>query len=666
MGKLQYPHLFEPIKLGNRLFKNRIFSAPMGYLNLHGDGHLTEGAAYYYGRKAMSGVASVATFEGIVDGTYGAAHSRHICLDTPDIEPDLARIADAFTSNGAVATMELEHVGMYANRSFADSEAFSEAEDGIYEHSMQGAVYGPVECEVAGRHVKAADEAMIERMITKFIDAAYLAKRVGFGMVLVHAGHGWGLHQYLSPYTNTRKDKWGGSVENRCRILVEIIDGIHRKCGRGFPVEVRISGSEIYDGGYGIDEGIAIAKQLDGHADLIHVSSGNHEVEEVFTMTHPSMFCSDGCEVEFAEAIKKNVSTPVATVGALSDPDLMEEVIASGKADVIECARAIQAEPNFVNLIRAGRAEDARRCFRCLYCFSQELTHGEPYCAINPTSGREVEATFAFPAPKAKRKVLVVGGGVGGMQAALTAAERGHEVVLCEKESVLGGVMRHEECVDFKKGISFYLDQQERFVRNNPSIEVRLNTKVTPELADEIAPDAMIVAVGAKPSIPAIPGIDSPHVFGILDGYDRLEELGNKIAIIGGGLSGVEMGIYLRGLGKDVTVIARHGIKDGGNQLHMIGIKIEVQKRSVKILTDTATKAVLADGVVCVGKDGSEVFVEADSVINATGMTPRHDEVAALRECAPEFHVIGDCVMPRNIGDAVREGYKAAMLVGTF
>ena len=214
-------------------------------------------------------------------------------------------------------------------------------------------------------------EEIIERTIQKYIDAALLAKKCGFGMVLVHAGHGWMLHQFLSPITNTRNDKWGGpDIENRSRLLLSIVDGIHKACGAGFPVEVRISGSECYDGGYDIENGIAIAKQLDGHADLIHVSAGNHEVEEVFAVTHPSMFLDDGCNVHLAAEIKKHVNTPVATIGALSDPGLMEEILASGKADVVELGRELLADPDFPNKIRTGHEDKARKCMRCLSCFS--------------------------------------------------------------------------------------------------------------------------------------------------------------------------------------------------------------------------------------------------------------------------------------------------------
>ena len=222
----KYPHLFAPIQLGNVLFRNRIFASPTGYQNLNGDGYLNDGAAAYYGRKAMGGAASVATFEGIVDGELGRGGATHIALDTPNIDRGISRIAYGISQYGAVATLELQHTGMFANRdlSFFGAEA-------------KGIAYGPVECECAGRKIRPMTEEIIERTIQKYIDAALLAKKCGFGMVLVHAGHGWMLHQFLSPITNTRTDKWGGpDIENRSRLLLSIVDGIHKACGAGFPV----------------------------------------------------------------------------------------------------------------------------------------------------------------------------------------------------------------------------------------------------------------------------------------------------------------------------------------------------------------------------------------------------------------------------------------------
>jgi len=652
LKKCKYPHLFTPIILGGTFFRNRIFASPTGYQNVNGDGYLNDGAAAYYGRKAMGGAASVATFEGIVDGELGRGGKTQISLDTPFIDRGLSSIAHAISSYGAVASLELQHTGMYANRdlSFFGGEA-------------KGIAYGPVECEVDGRIIRPMTEEIIERTIEKFAAGAALAKRCGFGMVTVHAGHGWLLHQFLSPLTNTRKDKWGGpDIKNRTRLVIEVLKAIRRVVGKNFPIEIRLSGSECYPGGYDIDEGIAIAKELDGYVDLIHVSAGHHEVDEVFAVTHPSMFQEDGCNVKYAAAIKKHVETPVAAIGALSDPELMEEIIAAGKADVVEVARALIADPDLPVKVRSGHEDKARRCLRCLACFSNEMIYGQPYCAINPESGRELEMKYA-PLPSVKKRVLVVGGGVGGMQAALTCAQRGHEVILSEKNNRLGGVLRCEEDVDFKKNLLYYLDQQERAIRE-AGVEVRLNTEVTPDYASRENVDVIIAALGAKPAVPPIPGIDGDNVFSAQAAYKKVDKIGQNVIILGAGLVGIELGLYLRQKGKNVKVLElTDRISDGGNFLHMLGVKVEIKKRGLEILFNTRVKEIKPDCVLCDTEAGEKSY-QTDTVIYATGQVPLRDEAAALNFCAPEFYLLGDCVTPRNITNATTEAYMIARNIG--
>ncbi|MFZ7131680.1 MAG: FAD-dependent oxidoreductase [Eubacteriales bacterium] len=654
MDTFKYPHLFTPIILGNTLFRNRIFASPTGYQNVNGDGYLNEGigATAYYARKAMGGAASVATFEGVVDGEFGRGGDRAICLDTPNINSNLSRIAHGINGYGAVASLELTHAGMFANRilSFFGGES-------------KGTAYGPVECELDGRIILPMDEEIIEHTIRKFAEGAALAKRCGFGMVTVHAGHGWMLHQFLSPKTNTRKDKWGGSsVENRARLVIAICDAIRKEVGPGFPIEVRMSGSECYQGGYDLDEGIAIAKQLDGHVNLLHVSAGNHEIEEIFAVTHPSMFLEDGCNVKYAAEIKKHVKAPVAAIGALSDPALMEDIIASGKADVVEMARQLFADPDFPNKIRTGNEDKARKCMRCLSCFSSELTNGEPYCAINPEIGREFEMKYEIPAAKSKN-VLVVGGGVGGMQAALSCADRGHKVVLCEKSDRLGGVLRCEEEVDFKKPLEYYLNQQSKAIEDS-NIDLRLNTKVTLDYAEEIKPDVIIAALGAQPVKPPIIGIDGDNVISAQDAYIDVDKVKDIVVILGAGLVGIELGLHLINNGKKVHIIEMmNHIKDGGNFLHILGLKTEMLKRGLEISFNMRAIEINDKGIVCQGENGDNTF-EADTVIYAVGQKPLREEAIELNFCAPEFYQIGDCVLPRNITSATSEAFLISRNIG--
>ncbi|MDI3536186.1 MAG: hypothetical protein PWP16_228 [Eubacteriaceae bacterium] len=652
MKNCKYPNLFSPIVLGDTLFRNRIFASPTGYQNLNGDGYLNDGAAAYYERKAKGGVASVTSFEGIVDGEFGRGGRTHICLDTPNISNNLARLAYAVKTHGAVASLELQHTGMFANRDLS-----------FFGASSKGIAYGPVACELDGREILPMDQAVIERTIKKYVDGAVLAKMSGFGMVTIHAGHGWMLHQFLSPLTNTRTDEWGGKgVENRARLLITICDAIKKALGKGFPIEVRMSGSECYGGGFGIEDGIAIAKQLDGHCDLIHVSAGNHEIEEVFPVTHPSMFLEDGCNVKYAAEIKKHVKTPVATVGALSDPELMEEIIASGKADVVEMARGLLSDPDFALKARTGKADQIVKCMRCLSCFSSELTNGEPYCALNPETGRELEMKYAIPEP-IKKKVLVVGGGIGGMQAALTATKQGHQVILCEEKSRLGGVLRCEENVNFKKNLDYYLDQQSKKVMDS-SIDLRLNTKVTPEYLENLDVDVIIGALGAEPVKPGIKGIEKSHVLCAQDAYQSVSEIGDKVLIIGAGLVGVELGLHLIACGKEVDIIeATDHINDGGNFLHMLGLKVEIEKQGLRIQYNACVEEIKDKTVSVKSLNETEEF-EADTVIYAVGQKPRREDALALNLLAPEFYMVGDCIAPRDITSANTEAFMTVRNIG--
>jgi len=644
---LKYPHIFEPIELAGTIFRNRIFAAPTGWINNYRDGTLPPQAAAYFARKARGGAAAVTLGVCHVDTTYHNRPSSSLKLDDPFAARAFNFCASEIKRYGAVPSVELHHDGMFANRA-----------SGIKGEASRGLAFGPVDCEEDGRIILAMDEERIERTIRKFAEAAAFAKRCGYGMVMVHAGHGWLLSQFLSPTLNTRKDRWGGpETENRARILVEILKAIRKAVGPRFPVEVRMSGSECFTGGYDIEEGIRIARQIDGYCDLIHVSAGSHEEDEVFTITHPSMFLPDGCNAKYAEAIKKNVKTPVATVGAHGDPEIMEELLASGKVDVVEIARGLIADPDLPLKIRAGEDGEVRKCMRCFACFSGLMQTGVFHCAINPEIGRETE--YAVPVPVKKVKtVLVAGGGVGGMQAALTAAERGHRVILCEKKDELGGALRCEKNVPFKAKLDAYLNQQaERLAR--AGVDIRLNTEVTPELAESLKPDVLIAAPGARPVKPKIPGIDGENVFSAEHIYVHPEDCGEKAVILGAGLVGIELAIYLSMLGKKVELVEMMDqMNDGGNFQHMKALRVEISKYKIGVNLSTKAEEITAEGVIGNGK-----LFKADTVIYAVGQQPQRQTAVALYQCAPEFYMLGDCITPANIMNATTEADAVARAI---
>ena len=629
------------------MFRNRIFASPTGYQDMDKDGIMPPEAAFYYERKAMGGAACVAVGECNVDSKLGTGAKYAIHLDDPHALHSLFRITDAVRRQGAVCTAELQHGGNCANRFEGGS----------------GIAYGPVAGEAEGRPFLEMPEDIIWYIVDKFAKGAAFAKSCGFGLVTLHGGHGWLISQFLSPSLNTRKDKWGGpDIENRSRLAIEILKAIRKAVGPRFPIELRISGSECYDGGYGIEEGIKFAKQVEDYIDLLHVSAGSHEVMEVFTVTHPSMFLPDGCNVKYAAEIKKHVGCAVATVGAIGEPELMEDIIASGKADVVEIARGLIADPDMPRKIRTGKEDDIKKCLKCLNCFSNLIENGQFHCAINPETGREAEINFAIP-PAEKKKVLIAGGGVAGLQAALTCAARGHNVILCEKSGRLGGALLCEEHVPFKGKLDFYLKQQARKVKN-AGVDIRLNTEVTPGYAESAEADVVIAALGARPVTPRIPGIDGKNVIAAETAYVNPEKVGNSIVILGAGLVGVELAIYLSMLGKKVSVVEMLGeINHGGNFLHVRALEVEIKKYDIDMNYHTKALKITDNGVVCSTADGEKLY-EADTVIYAVGQAPLQAESAALSLTSPDYYPIGDCMIPKNIMNATSVAFTVARNIG--
>jgi 2,4-dienoyl-CoA reductase-like NADH-dependent reductase (Old Yellow Enzyme family)/thioredoxin reductase len=667
MSKLKYQHLFEPIQLGRTLFRNRIFSSPQDFPGLTSDRLLTKDAIAFYESKAQGGFASVCIGDFMVDSRAGHSHPFQLRGDDIKGKVCFTQAANAITRHGAVASVELNHAGKNANM-MAGREGF---------------IYGIVDEERPdGVEVRQMDEEWIERLINCFANGASFAKQCGFTMVTIHGGHGWLFSQFMSPRDNTRKDRWGGSFENRMRFPLAAIEAMRKKVGPGFPIEIRISGGEFMPDGYDIDYGIEIAKALDGKVDLIHVSAGHHEYDSASMITHPNMFMDDGCNVQLAAAIKKHVKTPVATVGALTDPELMEEIIASGQADIVQLGRQTLADPDLPLKARTGHEDDINKCMRCYNCFSYSTIGGVFYCATNPKTGNELECMFDTP-PRKQKKVLVAGGGIGGMQAALTAAERGHQVILCEKSDKLGGVLHCEKNIPFKQKLDGYLKLQANRIAKAP-IEVHLDTEVTPQVAASFNPDVIIAALGSRPVKPPVPGIDGSNVMGAEEVYYHPEKVGENVVIMGGGLVGLELGVYLAQTEHNVTVVEMldktcaspdfmatserffgfEGVVVGDPIVHGIAIREQLKNLpNMTIRTSTKVLEINDQGIKVEGPEGVRA-IKADTVVYAVGQKPLREEAVKLHACAPEFYQIGDCVTPRNIFAATQAAWQIARDIG--
>ncbi len=401
---------------------------------------------------------------------------------------------------------------------------------------------------------------------------------------------------------------------------------------------------------------------LDGKVDLIHVSAGHHESLYATMITHPSMFLKDGCNVNFAAEVKKHVKTPVATVGALVEPGMMEEIIASGKADVVEIARALLADPDFPLKARLGMEAEIDTCMRCFSCLASSTRTRRRACAINPEIGYEMEAKCDM-LRREEEKGTRGGRGDRGMEAALTAAKRGHEVILCEKTEKLGGALNCERNVPFKARLGEYLDRQARRLYG-AGVDVRLNTEATKSLAGEIAPDVIVAALGARPLRLPIPGIDGDNVFGAEEVYESPYLAGDRVVILGGGLVGTELAIYLAGMGRSVTIMEMlSSLNDGGNMVHADALAIQIER--LKIRLALGTKAVsIGEAGVTGENEGCSGLYESDTVVYAFGQRPLWTKRRRCASARPEFYQIGDCQTPKNILQATTAAYQTALDIG--
>ncbi|SCI41472.1 NADH oxidase [uncultured Eubacterium sp.] len=645
--KRKFPHLCSPITVGRVTFRNRMFSAPMGGTDITNDGCIGPKSTAFYELRGKGGAGAVTVSECMVHPKTDGSHAYHLDTTILNSLASATYTADAIRRHGAIASLELSHSGMYAGTYMTDKSK---------QKSMHQ--WGPDDTVRAdGVKVKALTADMIKEIVEAYGQTAALAKRAGFEMLMIHGGHGWLINQFLSPYFNHRKDGYGGSLENRCRLAIEVLKSVREAVGEGFPIEFRMSGSELFEGGYDLSEGVKIAQMIEPYVDILHVSAGTYQ--RGFGDTHPSMFKDHGCNVYLAAEIKKHVSVPVATIGGLNDPEQMEEIIASGKADIVYMARALLADPFLPRKVMENKEDQIVKCLRCFTCMAERAMTSTRRCTVNPLIGREMEGCEIHLAPE-KKKVLVAGGGPGGLYAAYTAARRGHQVILCEKESKIGGILKSEQAIPFKHEM-YELANTYKKLAENAGVEIRVNTEVTPEYAEKENPDALIIAVGSSPLVPPIKGLDGENVVLVNNYYLEKEKVGDKVVVFGGGLAGCECAIHLGMEGKEVHIIEmRDELAPDANIRHRPLLLKEIDKYAT-VHAGCKGLEVSKEGILCEDKEGHQMLVEGDSIICALGQRSRRDVVDALRDGAPYVAVIGDASKVSTITNAVYEGYHAAL-----
>lgn len=642
---VKYPHLFSPITIGGVTFKNRIWSAPAGTHLLAGlEEYPNEAVIAYYANKAKGGSANI-TFSAQNMDIYKPQDDVHAHENIfPQKNHRMWRqLTDAVHYYGAKISLEL-----------LAFEYHGYDDDGnLVSYTVNG----------HGKKYPKLTRPVMERIAATYADAAEAALDCGFDMILIHGGHGLVLSQMLSPKFNTRKDEFGGSLENRAKFPIMILDAIRKRVGRKLLIEYRISGSELTEGGFTTDDCVAFLKMIQDRIDIAHISCGSFYSETEHIM-HPSNFLPAGCNAYLARAVKESgeIHIPVLTLGAFQHPDLMEETIATGGADLIAMARGTISDAYVPDKALHDKADEIIPCIRCFHC----LDYGRNTafaCSVNPTVGREYRLKLLEEKPTERKKVVIVGGGPAGMEAAIVAAQRGHDVTLLEKANHLGGKLVFSRQTEFKKDLMKFMDYQIHMV-DKLGVQVRLNTEATPELVASMEPDAVLAAVGADPIIPPIPGVDGKNVITAEQCYEkglRGEDMGNHIAVLGGGLVGCETALYLSMyLGKRVTLIEMtRAIAQEEYSIPRQAL-VEHMDEYVTYYCGVRCTGITQQGMEVADSFGNTALIEADTVVLAAGMRARSQQAEQFRGLSLFFEPIGDCVVAKNVRGATRSGYDAA------
>ncbi len=656
----KYDLLLSPFKLGNLTLKNRIISAPTSLAEMGPGGTYSAEQIAYFEMRAKGGAALINVGEAVAHGATGNEHPSAVILDNPTAVPSMFELVSTIHKYGAYASIEFGHGGKRCSPLFLPGNVLPVGPCDIFD-------------ENGNKICRGMDRQLMDDVIGGYSRSAANCAMAGFDILTIHAGHGWLLAQFLSPLSNHRTDEYGGSRENRCRFVIEVLQAV-RKAAPKCLIEMRISGAELTAGGYDINEGVELCKVLEPYVDMFNISAGVMEDLYTWIIMHPSMFLPQGCNVYLAEAVKKAVHKPVSCVGALTDPEKMEEILETGQADLVALGRALVADPDLPNKIRDGREDEIRHCLRCYSCQGQMMKTRNIVCTVNPVIGQELDTKYRLPAAH-KHKVAVVGGGPGGMQAAITAHERGHEVELYEKTDALGGALKFAEHESFKYNLHRFAQWQMHQLELK-NIPVHLNTEVTKDFLDSLDVDTVICAVGANPIIPSQFGIPGDNYVLGTDIFDEGVTLGHKIVIMGGGLVGCETALHLAEEGHEVTIIEMADeVAIETSAAHRRALKVRMGLfpemaggKNTKpgmippvLQVSTKCKEITDEGVIAVTPAGKETLFPADTVICALGLRSRSAVVDELRGTKHIFIPIGDCTKTQQVTQAVRAGYDVAV-----
>jgi 2,4-dienoyl-CoA reductase-like NADH-dependent reductase (Old Yellow Enzyme family)/thioredoxin reductase len=620
----RYRHLLSPLRIGNVVLKNRMMATRALPYYLQGpETFPADPVMHHIESLARNGAAIITLGTDAYD------------LSDSDVHNYLAQLTDAIHFYGAKASVALTQ--------FKEPRGYniSDMTPPVYSGQRKYFIFG---------ESKEMPVEMIKEMNENFGKTARVYQQLGFDMACVYMSYKSSIYACsLSPAMNKRTDKYGGSHENRVRIVQELCEAIKKECGQDFLIDAQVSGEEE-PGGYTLDDMVKYAKLLEGHVDILQLRGPNlamsHPMGQNFDKGRPPT-------LRYAEAIKKSgARIAVAPVGGYQDLDMSESFLADGKADIIAMARAFIADPGYGEKAYEGRGEDVVPCILCNRCHGVSSAPLLDVCSVNPEIGIAHKAGRMVTAPRASRKVAVIGGGPAGMKAAITAAERGHSVTLYEKSGLLGGQLRHADFASFQWPLRDYKDYLIRQVEK-AGVEVRLSTATTPEMIRKQKYAAVLLAIGAEP---IVPGNAGNKVYNVVEVYGKKTGLGKNVVVVGGGKIGGQTGMYLAETDHAVTVLTSGGDVLPAEGAHQI-IDTYLEMKNFHYKTEVTVTGVSGGKVTYVNKKGRKASIQADSVVVYAGFKSRLDEAMTFADVADRFFVIGDC---EEVGGYVRACTRSA------
>lgn len=643
----KYPHVFQPIKIGNMTVKNRIQFSPMVSSLSTPTGGVSSELLGYVKMQAKTGVGVITIGSTPIDHINAVDFFGALDVTSDNNITDLRRLSEAVHRYGAKLSVELVHAGRSAPKEFRTGPAIAPT---------------PIPVEGGAKDIREMTVEDMETVIGEYCDVAERLMKANFDMVMVHAAHGNLVAQFLSPRFNHRTDNYGGSFENRCRFPLEVLRAIRERVGRKMCIDMRISGDELIPGGMQIDETIAFIKLAQEYIDTVHVSQGLIVEPKYMPYTMPAFYLPHCHNVKWSTAVKADpdVHIPVTVVGSITTIEEAEEIIASGKADMVAMARQLMCDPMTLRNAYRGCEEETRPCLRCHECAPADIVHLR--CATNPMLGREFELGEIRPAVHPK-KVVVVGGGVAGCMAAKTLVQRGHDVTLIERSDKLGGKLHEISCLSFKFDMRRHLDWLMRSTMKCGA-KILLNAEASVESIMALEPDAVFVATGSDRLMPPIPGIDRANVHHVLDVDTGRVSVGDTVVVCGGGLSGMESALELSNEGKKVTVVDMIPVEEFAKDHSPAprGMLLQLlEKNGVKLIGSSRVTAFTDEGVVIEDHNWHKTTLPCDDVVAAFGMKKNDALLNALREVIPDVYAVGDCNEVKNIKNANQIAFNLAL-----